>query len=271
MPLYCSTYVGDTAHLNAAQSGAYLHLIMYYWMRGGLPNDDAQLARIAKMTDKEWARSRATIGAFFKDGWKHNRIEKELKEAEEAYQKRANAGRKGGIAGAKHEHGLSNASPGLKQLQPPLELPSSLRSEDNEKTQDKNRDEEFGRFLAACAKPTDQDDARRLFDQILDDGRATAAQLIEGAARHKREEAGKDPQFIKSPKSWLKAGGWKDGIIPGQAQPPAPNQTFVRQTDPRWADLSARYRIAKGKSPPDVNGGWHFPNEWLVGDQEHAA
>ncbi len=45
-------FAGHTAHLRAAQSGAYLHLIMHYWQHGGVPDNDAQLAAIARMTDR---------------------------------------------------------------------------------------------------------------------------------------------------------------------------------------------------------------------------
>ena len=51
MPLYIADYLADTAHLRAPESGAYLHLIMHYWRRGSLPDNDRQLATIAKMTD----------------------------------------------------------------------------------------------------------------------------------------------------------------------------------------------------------------------------
>jgi uncharacterized protein YdaU (DUF1376 family) len=81
MPLYVADYRADTAHLSTAQHGAYLLLIMHYWMTGGLSNDDVQLARIACMTAKEWGKARPVIAALFSDGWKHKRIEHELTEA----------------------------------------------------------------------------------------------------------------------------------------------------------------------------------------------
>ncbi len=50
MPLYMADFLLDTGHLNAAETGAYLLLIMSYWMHGQLPVDDVKLARIARMT-----------------------------------------------------------------------------------------------------------------------------------------------------------------------------------------------------------------------------
>jgi uncharacterized protein YdaU (DUF1376 family) len=34
MPLYIADYIKDTSHLRALESGAYLHLIMAYWVSG---------------------------------------------------------------------------------------------------------------------------------------------------------------------------------------------------------------------------------------------
>lgn len=88
MPLYIADYRADTAHLNAAQHGAYLLLIMHYWQTGALPQDDAPLARIACMTPAEWRKARPIIAPFFQDGWKHKRIDGELARASEISSKR---------------------------------------------------------------------------------------------------------------------------------------------------------------------------------------
>ena len=61
MPLYIADYLADTAHLNATESGAYLHLIMHYWLTGGLPQgrnaprQDCQTD--AGRVGKAWVRS----------------------------------------------------------------------------------------------------------------------------------------------------------------------------------------------------------------------
>lgn len=88
MPLYVADYKADTAHLNAAQHGAYLLLIMHYWTTGGLPIEDAPLARIACMTLAEWKKARPTIAAFFDAEWRHKRIESELARVNEISNKR---------------------------------------------------------------------------------------------------------------------------------------------------------------------------------------
>jgi uncharacterized protein YdaU (DUF1376 family) len=94
MPLYVADYLAATAHLSAAQSGAYLHLIMHYWWTGGLPDDDGALARIARMSRAQWRRARPVIEKFFAPGWKHKRVEFELVEAARL----SRAGRAGGVA-----------------------------------------------------------------------------------------------------------------------------------------------------------------------------
>lgn len=79
MPLYIADYLRDTSHLRALESGAYLHLIMAYWISGKLPNDDKQLATIAKLTDREWRAAKLTLAAFFGPEWSsHKRIDAEL-------------------------------------------------------------------------------------------------------------------------------------------------------------------------------------------------
>jgi uncharacterized protein YdaU (DUF1376 family) len=139
MPWYIADYLADTAHLRAAQSGAYLHLIMHYWQRGGLPSENVQLAAIARMTDAEWKKARPVIEPFFQmPGWKHKRVEEELAKSLAKYEARAAAGKKGGEAKAEGKQTSSNATAnevaGLNQQQPQPPLkpnPESKKGESN--------------------------------------------------------------------------------------------------------------------------------------------
>ena len=89
MPLYIADYLNDTSHLRAMESGAYLHLIMAYWVNGKLPDNDRQLATIAKVSDKEWAKIKSTIAAFFgPDFSSHKRIDAEIANAADISTKR---------------------------------------------------------------------------------------------------------------------------------------------------------------------------------------
>jgi len=95
MPIYWGDYRGDTGHLSTVQHGAYLLLIGHYWAHGSLPDDDQQLANIARLSLEDWLIHRPIIHAFFYDGWKHKRIERELKRHTEVYAKRLAASEKG--------------------------------------------------------------------------------------------------------------------------------------------------------------------------------
>lgn len=139
MPLYIADYLADTAHLNAAESGAYLHLIMAYWQKGPLPQGDRQLATIAKMLPNEWAEAKPVLAEFFGPGWTHARIDAELAKSNVAYERRAAAGRKrhersdGSDEPAKQEQCSSNADARLNQPQP---QPLSSETSSEERTAD---------------------------------------------------------------------------------------------------------------------------------------
>jgi uncharacterized protein YdaU (DUF1376 family) len=100
MPFYVADYMADTAHLSAAEHGAYLLLIMAYWRNGALPQDEKMLQRISRMTPHQWSQSRAAIAAFFNADWTHDRIESELKKSHAKSINRATSGKLGGEAKA---------------------------------------------------------------------------------------------------------------------------------------------------------------------------
>lgn len=97
MPLYVGDYLRDTMHLSTVEHGAYCLLLFYYWNTGSLPDDDRHLARIARMSLRQWRRHRPVLQTFFHDGWKHKRVESELNRAEIVRLKRISSGQKGGI------------------------------------------------------------------------------------------------------------------------------------------------------------------------------
>lgn len=112
MPLYVADYLADTGHLSTIEHGAYLLLIMHYWSKGGLPDDDKRLSSIARTSLEQWSDMRATLAEFFGENWTHSRIDAELESAEKAYERRAAAGRAGGKAKSEN---ASNAKAKLKQ------------------------------------------------------------------------------------------------------------------------------------------------------------
>lgn len=65
MPLDIPAYRNDTGHLTTLQHGGYMLLLMHYWCQGPLPDDDEQLAAIARMDAKTWRANRKVIRQFF--------------------------------------------------------------------------------------------------------------------------------------------------------------------------------------------------------------
>jgi uncharacterized protein YdaU (DUF1376 family) len=115
MPFFPADYLADTRRLTPAQHGAYLLLILEYWVSGSLPDDDGQLARIVGMTPGEWRKAKPVVQAFFHDGWQHQRIDEELAKAKAKHERRQEAGKAGGIAKANAKQSSSNASQMLEQ------------------------------------------------------------------------------------------------------------------------------------------------------------
>jgi uncharacterized protein YdaU (DUF1376 family) len=110
MPLYVGDYLGDTGHLTTAQHGAYLLLMMHYWRKGELPDDDRQLSKITKLPLRTWGEYRPVLQDFFHSGWRHKRIDAELERMVRVSEKRAIAGQKGGLGSALARMKLENAS-----------------------------------------------------------------------------------------------------------------------------------------------------------------
>jgi uncharacterized protein YdaU (DUF1376 family) len=153
MPLYIGDYLGDTGHLTTTQHGAYLLLMMHYWRKDELPDDDKQLAKITKLPLKVWTEYRETIQAFFYDGWRHKRIDEEIYKMMTTSEKRSRAGYLGGIKSAmsrmkledtslsKHASRQANAWPGLTPAEARLDHSHSQSKNSKEEGSANGKDE----------------------------------------------------------------------------------------------------------------------------------
>lgn len=136
MPLHIGEYLADTMHLDNAQNGSYLLLIMAYWRNGGPLNDfDAALGAVAKCSPLQWKKMREVLAPFFRiEGgkWHHKRIDHELAHAAKK-QARSSAG---GHGKAASKQDLSSPQADDKHvLEPCLEaapLPRPLPIDDDE-------------------------------------------------------------------------------------------------------------------------------------------
>lgn len=80
MPIYPADMLADAAGMSTEAFGAYFLLLMFYWWHKHLPSDERQLANIARCYDiRHWRRISGEVSKKFSDGWRHERMEIELK------------------------------------------------------------------------------------------------------------------------------------------------------------------------------------------------
>ena len=113
MPLVIGDYLKDTTRLTTEQHGAYLLLIMSYWVEGPPADDDEELAAITRLDARAWKKAREKLLRFFRieaGQWRHKRVDEELERwatKKAAYSARAAAG---GRAKAAKSSAASSAS-----------------------------------------------------------------------------------------------------------------------------------------------------------------
>jgi uncharacterized protein YdaU (DUF1376 family) len=251
MQLYVSDFLGDTLHLSTEQIGAYMLLLMAMWNAGGsLPDDDAKLARVCRMSIKKWRVVSDDLMAFFQreNGQVlHNRLTKEIKKSESKSELRASAGAEGGRAKALKDKEARLA----KATVLPQHLPdtitrssSSLRSE--------HKPAGFNEFWAMYPNKVGKPDAERKFAKAL--AKTDLETLMAGLRRY---VAKTDDRPWCNPSTWLNQERWADqpAVGPPRFSKPTPKPTsnpFFKLAD----DLDGNERSLTGVNGdrPDVRG-----------------
>lgn len=113
MPIVIGDYLKDTKRLTTEQHGAYLLLLMDYWVSGPPLDDDEDLAAITGLDAKTWKKHRPKLERYFTlvDGrWRNKRADEELIDAAERKRKNTERARAGGNAKAAKRAASSSAS-----------------------------------------------------------------------------------------------------------------------------------------------------------------
>lgn len=251
MPLYVGDYLADTTDLTTEEHGAYLLLIMHYWRRGGLPDNDQKLSSIARVLPEHWQSIKQAIVGFFsvENGhWIHERIEEELERAKNKYEKRVLAGRRGGIAKAKRKQTPSNAS--SKNVAMPYQpQPQPQLSKDNTPIPPKGAlySRDFESWWEAWPHKVGKDAAWRVWQKRKD--KPALTELLAAIERYKANKPA-DRAWC-NPSTWLNQGRWQDEFesTTGESEPMSEADMWKLRVD-RWD---------KSDKPPNKRY-WH--HDW---------
>lgn len=278
MPFDIGDYQRDTGHLTVAEHGAYLMLIMHYWVNGGLPDDERMIARLSRMSADQWAESRDILARLFRDGWRHKRIDEELAKAEEIIGKRkaaANA-RHGGskrdadalhVDGACTDTGVPpSPSPEPREEKPPAPVPvAEARALFDElwSVFPRNPTSSEAKAEAAFSATKAEDRA-----SILAAARRYQQWFAEdNAARDRTETAGL--RYVPHLAKWIEDGAWRDAgklAVKSDAIPTVPMVRLDRVLD---ADLFGACETVRGKSAP--SSPWSFSADVVAKARELVA
>jgi uncharacterized protein YdaU (DUF1376 family) len=267
MPLYVADYRADTAHLSAAQHGAYLLLIMHYWTTGCLPTDDAPLARIAGMTPSEWRKNRPVIAAFFSADWRHKRIDGELAKAADISGKRR--------AAAEQKHSKSDANArqvdpharATSQPQSQLQANTSLRSDAGARADASKPGKGRAVRLDPAWTPGPDDITAAKAEGLTDSDIRREAPKFRDYWIAKPGAGGLKLDWPATWRNWCRRAAEQLGRSPAPADDrKAPGGFYAAADTPQLTAWDAWSRQTKGQRlPRDRNGGWLVESEWPPG------
>ena len=186
MQLYVSDFVGDTLQLSTEQIGAYMLILMAMWNAGGrLPDDDAKLARVARLSLKRWRAISGDLLTFFEresGEIGHKRLTRELHKAQGKSEARAAAGARGGAATALKTKAHPPANAGaLPRHSPDSRSQSEKASAFSPAGKDKTAPVFSGKKSGWQRPKTHTDAANAIIEEIRSHDRSRTAAGDEGA------------------------------------------------------------------------------------------
>ena len=219
LPLWTDAYLADTTHLSATESGAYLHLLMAAWRAQGccLPNDDRQLARMARCTTKEWKRVRAVVMAFWVIDESASTVSQKRLTSERirVLERSQDQSRKAHLKWLKQrqtQYAVAYAEPmpdacqDVCQTDPSISISISREERTIDQNAKNDTDQAFEQFWSAYPRKIGKGSAREAFRKAMT--KSTLPSIL--AALERQKSRWSDPKFIPHPATWLNAERWLD-------------------------------------------------------------
>ena len=239
LPLFTDAFLADTSHLDAAETGAYLMLLMAAWRSPlcAIPNDDARLARMARCDGRTWKRIKPAVMAFWTVGDDGLLRQKRLsKERDYCNASRANkvraaeAARDAKSLKSHRAHGAEQSADNpLINLQPtPTPTFEEARASSRETRAVRAPPPDWPRdyrerFWAEYPHKVGRPKALAKLDAIAKRGAVRWGDLIGGLRRYVAEKPADRPWC--NPETWLNQERWADqpaSVQPSSRPPPGP-------------------------------------------------
>ncbi len=237
-PLYADDFLSGTADMSAEEVGAYIRLLCHQWSKGGLPNDEPRLARMAGLMGSP---SLGYVVAKFRpcdDGClRHPRLESIRAERDAFKARQAHSGAAGAERrwGTKRNNGNPNgnpmatplakawpedSSPSPSPVIPPI-APQGGQETPPEPPAPKRRKPRanlplipapgFDLFWAAYPAKLAKTAAIKAWNRLTPDDATTSRIVADVQARRNSHDWTKDMgQFIPHPSTYLNQRRWED-------------------------------------------------------------
>ena len=251
MPLYIGDYLADTGHLDTVSHGAYLLMLIHYWRKGPLPDNNDQLCSICKLGYDAWSIVQALLDEFFTletDGRYHqSRADHEISlwqgKKLKAQEKAATAaaarwGKDATSIPPSNAPSNPQAMLGSCPLPSPLPLPNKKRTISNGKPSD-----ECLTLYKAYPRHVGPVFAYKAISKAL--SVKPFDYLLAAVNRFSKTQQGKDPEFIPHPATWFNAGRYDDesnAIYSIDA--PKPKSQYEIDRDRQFDDIAAARKAA---------------------------
>lgn len=207
LPFWTDAHLADTLHLSNEQQGIYLKFLMVAWRSSecALPDDDAVLGGIARMSPRAWRRMKPSIMAFWELGedglWRQKRLTKTRKDVTRWRQQRVDAGKASAQKRASENNAPDQRSLSLRANGTPTEGPtkrqesiSKVRTHTIQTRAKSVSDSDFDRIKSAYPKRSGNQPwrkARECINARLAEG-YTVEDMLAGANRYAEHCARED-------------------------------------------------------------------------------